>query len=81
MGGYNKEELLNLLEGMMDELKQLERLLESKNRKRRADIHIHEQNVIKLESDLFRLEKSLIPTSHSDRTVIGRSAALKLELG
>ncbi|MEK4668206.1 hypothetical protein [Niallia sp. FSL R7-0271] len=85
MSVYNKEELMNLLEGIQEDLVELDQLLQDRNTALTNDIMLHEQTLDRLEGALASFEDRCISSQnesdYNQHQPYMSSLSLKLELG
>jgi cell division septum initiation protein DivIVA len=84
MSVYNKEELMNLLEGIQEELEELDQLLQNRNNALTKDIMLHERTLDHLEGAIASCENRCLniqtETDYVQPYMKG-PVSFKLELG
>lgn len=84
MSVYNKEELLKMLQGIQEDVEELDVLLRNRNESVKKDIILHERTLDHLERELTALESRCFNT-HEEKeyvtAILKRPVSLKLELG
>lgn len=84
MSVYNKEELLKMLQGIQEDVEELDVLLRNRNESVKKDIILHERTLDQLERELTALESRCFNTQEEKEyvtAILKRPVSLKLELG
>jgi len=84
MSVYNKEELLKMLQGIQEDVEELDVLLRNRNKSVKKDIILHERTLDHLERELTALESRCFNTQEEKEyvtAILKRPVSLKLELG
>ena len=84
MSVYNKEELLKMLQGIQEDVDELDVLLRNRNESVKKDIILHERTLDHLERELTALESRCFNTQEEKEyvtAILKRPVSLKLELG